>query len=119
MDQERRLAVPFERKPDQVLDMRLARKHEAGLRFADIVHGEPEMPIGPDARRRDDQGLAVDQRHEMADARVGDRGLDQAERCDVDGFGVHSVRHSSLFSWQNQGGHFASHTIFGAPFVID
>ncbi len=105
MDEERRLAVPFAREFDEVGDMRLARQHEAGLRLADVVHGESQMPVRPDAGRRVDEGLAVDQRHEMADIGVGDRGLDQAQGRDIDGFGAHAARHSSRFSWQNQGGH--------------
>ena len=77
--------IPVPRPPGEVYElddeighMRLAGKHEPGLRLADVVHGEPEMPVGHDAGRRVDQGLAVDQCHQVADIGVGDRGLDQA-----------------------------------------
>ena len=55
--------------------MVLARRHQTGLRLANVVHAKFEMPVGANARRRIDQGLAVDQRHQMADAGVTGVGI--------------------------------------------
>src|SRR5262249_60066979 len=98
MNQKRRLAVPGEGEADEVRYVALAREHEARLRLADVIHGKAQMPLGPDARRRVNERLVVDQGYEMAHAGVGDGGLDQAERRDIDRLWRHSGLNLSRLS---------------------
>ncbi len=86
MNEKRSLTVPITRELHEIVDMVLMRKQEPRLRLADVVHGEPEVPVGPNARRGGNRRFAVNQRHQMADFGVGDRGLDKAQRRDIDGF---------------------------------